>query len=79
MVWLYISTGYTYRFGADPSLAETMIKAEKGVQASEYIGGLGRGKGNDDRNDRVDKPDTPFLAFWRLASELTFEFFEDVV
>jgi hypothetical protein len=28
LVWIYISTGYTYRFGADPSLAETMIKAE---------------------------------------------------
>jgi len=36
LVWLYISTGYTYRFGADPSLAETMIKA--------VLAGFGKGE-----------------------------------
>ena len=53
-------------------------KAEKRVKATKYIGSLGRSKRNDDRNNSVDKPDTPFIAF-SGKSKLAFEFFQDVV
>jgi hypothetical protein len=44
-----------------------------------YNSGGGDVKGCEKRVLITDKPDTPFMAFLRLSSELTFEFFEDVV
>jgi hypothetical protein len=53
-------------------------KSEKRLQATEQIGSLGRSKGNDDRDKRVNKSDSPFVAFSR-KSKFIFEFFENVV
>jgi hypothetical protein len=53
-------------------------KPEKSLQTTEQIGRLGRSKGNDDRDERVDKPDPAFGAFSR-KSKFIFEFFQDVV
>ncbi len=53
-------------------------KPEKSVKTTKYIGHLGRGKRNDDRNDRVYEPNTPFTSSSRM-SKFIFEFSENVV